>query len=296
MSGGPWIVHIRSGRPFQVSRAADLAPGDPFQESLSQGAVQGIMNALATEPHEALSRELYADMVGSRGKPHRGRLTEREWSAVRSAFERGVYVLVPLEPGTTHAPPLDLRARYTRDLSPGFFRGVKAMCGRLRCDPKDMLSVWLYESGVSSHAHNKNGHASGLCQIMPFNLNGSGWHMKDGEGKPDHAAFRALSAEQQLPYVEKYYSSYAGKLTDRVQCYVATFLPAFINSDKSLDFVLCRKDDHRKDLRDAYAANKGFDAEGKHYITRGDLAAAIDRAQTKLPLRWHEILDRLAQP
>jgi hypothetical protein len=296
MSNGPWVLDFRSGRPFEVRRAVDVAPTDVFQESLSHRGIDGIMNALATDRNEALSRKLYADVAGGHMKVHRGHLTEREWSALRRAFELGRYVLVPLSLGPSQALPTSPNSRYTRDLSRGFFHGVKVMCAHLLCDPKDMLSVWLYESGVSSKAWNKGGNASGLCQIMPFNLARVGWHAVGADGKPDHAAFRALTAEEQLPYAAEYYKPYRGKLTDRVQCYVATFLPAFLDSDRSMDFVLCRKDDTRRDLRAAYAGNVGFDVDHKLFITRGDLAGAIDRAQTKNAARWHEIVLRLAEP
>jgi hypothetical protein len=95
--------------------------------------------------------------------------------------------------------------------------------------------------------------------------------------------------------VERYYKPYKGKLTDRVQCYVATFLPALLDGDPSMDTILCRKDDPntRMHLAAAYAQNIGFDVERKGYITRGDLARAIDTARSSNQARWAEIVQRI---
>lgn len=45
-----------------------------------------------------------------------------------------------------------------------------------------------------------------------------------------------MSASQQLEYVEKYYSPYAGKLNSPADLYLATFYPYAIG--KSSDFVV----------------------------------------------------------
>jgi hypothetical protein len=189
-------------------------------------------------------------------------------------------------------------------LSEGFFAKLVAACGRLGCSPTDLTSVWLYESVVRSDAWNHNprdpehsSNASGLCQLMPMNFAGVGWTAVGADGKPDHAGFRALTAEQQLPYVERYYKPHTGKLTDNVQCYVATFLPALLDTDPSMGTVLCRKDDPNVKLRlaQAYRGNVGFDVEKKGYITRGDLARAIDTAKAAHKARWAEIVERIGK-
>src|SRR5262249_9445257 len=79
----------------------------------------------------------------------------------------------------------------TADLSDGFFTQLRELAGRLGCEPLDLLKVMMSESRVRAAAHNPNGHASGLIQIMPANLPGLGW-------TGGHEAFRRLSAEQQL--------------------------------------------------------------------------------------------------
>ena len=105
------------------------------------------------------------------------------------------------------------------DLTPGFFTELRAMCARLGCDAFDMLRVMCAESGVSASAENVASGASGLIQLMPFNLPGVGW-----DGTPQ--AFRQLSAEAQLPYVERYFEPWkAYGLSSVNRLYQAVFLP-----------------------------------------------------------------------
>ena len=91
-----------------------------------------------------------------------------------------------------------VRRMTVSDLTPGFFIELRAMCARLGCDPFDMLRVMCAESSVSASAENAASGASGLIQLMPFNLPSVGW---TGTSQ----AFRQLSAEAQLPYVERYF-------------------------------------------------------------------------------------------
>jgi hypothetical protein len=106
-----------------------------------------------------------------------------------------------------------------------------------------------------------------------------------------HAAFRALSAEDQIPYVERYFSPYkAYGLESSGRIYLFTFLPALGQKPDSRDtaFVLCGS---LGPLVWAYNANKVFDQDHKGYITLGDLTKACER-NAKGP-RWDEIIQRL---
>ena len=170
----------------------------------------------------------------------------------------------------------------TSDLSDGFFDGLKDICSRLGCDPVDLLSVMMSESGVKATAHNPNGDASGLIQFMPDTLKRLGWTAGD-------AAFRQLSAEDQLPYVEKYFTPYIAQgLTSAARIYQVTFLPATLNLGSEPDTVICQQGGLNSF---AYAPNKGFDTNNDGAITVGELQAAINR-NTK-GARWNEIISRL---
>jgi hypothetical protein len=84
-------------------------------------------------------------------------------------------------------------------LSNDFFVQLKQTCGRLRCAPEDLLGVMESESSVQPSAQNPKGNATGLIQFMPDTLKGLGW-----TAGPDE--FKGLTAEQQLPFVERYFA------------------------------------------------------------------------------------------
>lgn len=170
---------------------------------------------------------------------------------------------------------------YTADLSPDFFDGIKDVADKLEANVRHLLGVMMSESGVMAKAHNPNGDASGLIQFMPQTLLNLGW--RDG-----HAAFRALHATEQLPYVQAYFEPYKGKLVSVAAFYVATFLPALVSHAGDPDFVLTAKNGP---LGWAYAPNASFDKNMDLAITVQELGDAVSR-NCRGP-RWSEILQRL---
>jgi hypothetical protein len=66
-------------------------------------------------------------------------------------------------------------------------------------------------------------------------------------------------------------------------------------TDPGMDTVLCSADDPQKWNSQAYAGNTDFDVDEKGCITRGDLSAAIDRAQKTYKARWAEVVQRLGK-
>ena len=117
---------------------------------------------------------------------------------------------------------------------------------------------------------------------MPKTLRGLGW-----TSGPDE--FTKLTAEQQLPYVERYYRPYIGRLTSSGRLYQATFMPATLkNSDEST--VLAGANGPRYQ---AYAQNKGLDINKDGVITVSDLTARINKVRERL--RWKELAARLAR-
>jgi len=137
------------------------------------------------------------------------------------------------------------------------------------------------ESGVSASAHNPNGDASGLIQFMPATLTGLGFN--DGD-----AAFRNLSAQDQLPWVQKYFAPHVSQgLGSAARLYQVTFLPATMNDGSDFSVVLCNNTDK---FTAAYFANIVFDTAHKGSITVGDLQSAVVR--NRHGARWAEILAR----
>jgi hypothetical protein len=184
----------------------------------------------------------------------------------------------------------------TDDLSDGFFTKVRALCANLGCAPQDMLKVWFSESiGVYADAKNPAG-AYGLNQMDRGSLTRTGW-----TGDPDD--YVKLTAEQQLPFIEKYYAPFKGRLTSVARLYQVNFLPATFNSVTTPGGVLAGRDGP---YAWAYNANPALDPSKppkKGYITLDDLRQVVEAAVSNgvrlrkgggtYKERWKEIVDRL---
>ncbi len=202
---------------------------------------------------------------------------------------------------------------YTKDLDSLFFPRLDDVCERLStpesvCLPRNMVSIMKSESDVRANAHNDNPkdlppakryNAVGLIQFMPATLPGVGWNQ-------GWAAMMKLSATEQLPFVQRYFMPYKGKLGSIGQIYTATFLPAYIDHAEDPDYVLTASSKFKGDedtpagqrLGWAFGPNAGFDdpkagGNGDYAIQVRELEAAVRRNCTGA--RWKEILMRLGE-
>lgn len=154
----------------------------------------------------------------------------------------------------------------TADLSDAFFTKGQAMGERLGLDFADLLLVMAYESGISAAAENPSSGAVGLIQFM--DLPGVGY-----SGTPE--AFRGLTAEQQLPYVERYLAPYASQgLTSAPRIWQAVLGPATLSDPSGLVYSSTGTRFGGTEAAD-YAANSQLDATQKGSITVDDLAHAL---------------------
>lgn len=176
-----------------------------------------------------------------------------------------------------------MTSRHTSDIADDFFTGLESVAEDVGAKAIHLLSVMMSESGVRANAHNPHGDASGLIQFMPATLAGLGW-------RAGAAAFRRLSATEQLPFVRAYFAPHKGKLVSAAACYVATFLPALLKRAHDPSFVLTAKNGP---LGWAYAPNAVFDRNKDYAITVGELEEAIAR-NCRGP-RWAELTARLAR-
>ena len=119
----------------------------------------------------------------------------------------------------------------TADLSDGFFAKIPPLSEKLQVAQDDLLAVMNFESGVYASAQNASTKATGLIQFMPQTMRGMGWTRGPDE-------FRKLTAEEQLPYVERYLGPYAGRMTCLEAAYLAVFLPAYIPQAPNPDYVI----------------------------------------------------------
>ena len=185
---------------------------------------------------------------------------------------------------------------YTPDLPDTFFVAWIQAFEALKMNPLDPLCAASNESGIRANAHNKTGNAVGLIQFMPATLKGLGY---PGEWSD----FQLLPADQQVPWVEKFYAPHAQWCTSPGLCYVTTFLPALVQeaSQGGDNYVLATDSAHTNllvgfaakissTLIQAYAWNPGFDHGRKGYITVADMNESITRACTGS--RWNEVLAR----
>jgi hypothetical protein len=179
---------------------------------------------------------------------------------------------------------------HSRDIDNAFFPCLEAVADAVLARPHDLLAVMFSESGLLANAWNDNPkslppekryNASGINQMMPATLVGLGWTR-------GHAAFRALSATEQLAWVERYFHPYRGRLVSIGAVYTANFLPAQLSRAVDPNFVLTAKGGP---YGYAYAPNATFDVNHNLQITVGELETAVLR-NCQGP-RWAELLARL---
>jgi Hemopexin len=167
-------------------------------------------------------------------------------------------------------------------LTDQFFVDLRALCGRLGCSLEDLLGVMESESSVNPSRQNPNGKATGLIQFMPDTLRLLGWSTG-----PD--AFAMLTAEQQLPYVERFFAPNARfGLGSAGRLYQANFLPATLPGSTEAT-VLCGRDGPNAGI---YRQNAVLDVNNDGQITVSDLTARVD--QVRRGERWSMLMRRLA--
>jgi subtilisin family serine protease len=287
--------------PGQPLQPEELRPGDLLVR-VARGEQWGHLSVVVT-PHILRATEVGRDRPG-------GYVRVIEWAPVarrrddrfarRVADEQGVLlpevlVLRVREPqGAVASPSAPAQESeswsawgesvvHTTDLTDAFFAAMHVVATSLGTQAEFLLAVMNSESGIRANAHNKNGNASGLIQFMPATLVRLGWTQ-------GHEAFRRLSAEEQLPFVERYYRPFVRQgLNSTARLYQATFLPATLNRGSEPDTVIV--DVNNNDNAFAYGPNRALDRRGDGRILVGDLTAFVERA--KRSPRWGEALQRL---
>ncbi len=148
-----------------------------------------------------------------------------------------------------------------RDLSSGEQLALVDMAGRLGASPDDIAYVIGFETGpfpFSPAAQNPQSHCTGLIQFCKAAADSFGLTFDE---------LAAMTFLEQLPYVEKYFARYKGRLTSLEDTYLAVFWPTAMGKDDSM--VLARQG------TDAYSQNALFDRQGRGFFDRGDVVATI---------------------
>lgn len=140
---------------------------------------------------------------------------------------------------------------------------VRAISSRLGCAPDDLMSCMAWESGRSFSPSKKNmagSGATGLIQFMPATAKALG---------TSTAALAALTAVQQLDWVEKYFQPYKGKLNTLADLYMAILWPAAVG--KPMEHVLW----NQATRPTTYRQNAGLDINHDGAITKAECAAKL---------------------
>ena len=156
----------------------------------------------------------------------------------------------------------------TEGVSDAFLLGVIDISRRIGCQPGDLIAVMIRESSLRPDAWNRSSNAVGLIQFLPSTLAKLGWHGSWQE-------FRALGAEEQLFWVERYmrvYSRYGLSTPGRV--YQAVFMPASLRMAAGANTTLI---DSQQSTDGRYQNNRGLDLDGDGRITVGELRQSVER-------------------
>jgi hypothetical protein len=147
-------------------------------------------------------------------------------------------------------------------VSSAFRTKVRAIASSLGTNPNFLMASMAFETGRSFSPSERNpaSSATGLIQFMSSTAQQLG---------TSTAALAAMTAEDQLDYVEKYFAPYKNKLDKLPDVYMAILWPAAVSlPDESVIFSTT---DHPA----AYQANKGLDANRDGQVTKAEAASRV---------------------
>lgn len=151
-------------------------------------------------------------------------------------------------------------------VSAEFRRRVIAIGDSIGCDPSHLMACMAFETGrtFSPSIRNPNSSATGLIQFMAATASGLGTTTE---------ALAAMTAEEQLDYVERYFEPYRGRLRSLSDVYMAILWPAAVG--KPEDFVLWRNG------APAYFVNRGLDVDRNGDVTKSEAAGKVAQMLTE---------------
>ncbi|MCA0268767.1 MAG: lytic transglycosylase [Bacteroidetes bacterium] len=152
---------------------------------------------------------------------------------------------------------------YRDRVSEAFARKVCRIAATLDMDADHLMAGMFFETGgtFSPKVRNPRSSATGLIQFMNATA------LKLGTTTPKLAA---MTAEDQLDYVEAYFRPYAGKLATVEDVYMAILWPRAVG--KPSTYVLWKGADGA-----AYRVNAGLDLNKDGRVTKAEASARVRR-------------------
>jgi hypothetical protein len=154
-------------------------------------------------------------------------------------------------------------------VSPVFKERVLWIADNLGCPANDFMACMAWESAESFRPDIKNGAgsgATGLIQFMPSTAKGLG---------TTTAKLAAMTAEDQLRYVYKYFQPYAGRLHNLGDVYMAILWPKGVS--KPDHYVLF----DRSKTPTTFRQNAGLDVNKDGLVTRAECLVKVNEKLAK---------------
>lgn len=260
----------------QLQRLVMLHKLQQQQQEEETGRHIGQLFAQGKDMSDPATQQQVLGMLGNAGMPvdqlmklHQSFAAQRELSqnaqvgAGGALPAAGAPAATPPTEGAAPAPTgmmMDL-PQAPAPVSPSFAQKVSEVSQRLGMDPTHLMQIMNFETGgtFSTSMQNQAGSgATGLIQFMPSTAENMGTTTQ-------HLA--RMTPEQQLDYVEQYFTPYKGKLGNLQDAYMAVLYPKAIG--KSPETVLFKQGTPE------YFQNAGLDRQSKGTVTVADATQAV---------------------
>ncbi len=145
-------------------------------------------------------------------------------------------------------------------VSAEFRRRVRQIGAELGIDPNFLMAVMAFETGetFSPSIRNPGSGATGLIQFLPSTARGLGT-------TTDQLA--AMTAEQQLDYVARYFRPYRGRLATIEDVYMVVLWPKAVGAANATVLFAAPSRE--------YELNRGLDRNGDGQVTKEEAAAPV---------------------
>lgn len=145
-------------------------------------------------------------------------------------------------------------------VSPEFRARAVAIATGLGCDPSHLMACMAFETGrtFSASIRNRSSGATGLIQFMPSTALNLGTTVDE---------LAAMTAEDQLSYVNAYFLPYRGALHSLADVYMAILWPQAVSADDGAVIFAAGSQ--------AYLGNRGLDLNHDNAVTKGEAASFV---------------------